>query len=49
MASNRRGGGQEESIFRIPPYYYVHVLDHNDNVTKVVVGPKTYIRQDHER
>eukprot|EP00057_Strongylocentrotus_purpuratus_P018533 XP_011673007.1 PREDICTED: major vault protein-like [Strongylocentrotus purpuratus] len=48
MAS-KRGSNQDESIFRIPPYYYIHVLDHNDNVTKVVVGPKTYIRQDHER
>ncbi|XP_072164009.1 major vault protein [Diadema setosum] len=48
MSSAKRGS-QEESIFRIPPYYYIHVLDHNDNVTKVVVGPKTYIRQDHER
>lgn len=49
--ASKRGsqGSQEESIFRIPPYFYVHVLDHNDNVTKVVVGPKTYIRQDHER
>nr|XP_054749262.1 major vault protein [Lytechinus pictus]XP_054749263.1 major vault protein [Lytechinus pictus] len=47
--ASKRGSNQEESIFRIPPYYYIHVLDHNDNVTKVVVGPKTYIRQDHER
>ncbi|XP_053115786.1 major vault protein [Hemicordylus capensis] len=38
-----------ESIIRIPPYHYVHVLDQNSNVTRVEVGPKTYIRQDNER
>uniref|UniRef100_A0A8C6XEK0 Major vault protein n=1 Tax=Naja naja TaxID=35670 RepID=A0A8C6XEK0_NAJNA len=37
------------SIIRIPPYYYIHVLDQNSNVTRVEVGPKTYIRQDNER
>uniref|UniRef100_A0A8D0GZE4 Major vault protein n=1 Tax=Sphenodon punctatus TaxID=8508 RepID=A0A8D0GZE4_SPHPU len=39
----------EESIIRIPPYHYIHVLDQNSNVTRVEVGPKTYIRQDNER
>lgn len=39
----------EESIYRIPPYYYIHVLDQNTNVTKVEVGPKTFIRQDNEK
>nr|KAF6355541.1 major vault protein [Myotis myotis] len=39
----------EESIIRIPPYHYIHVLDQNSNVSRVVVGPKTYIRQDNER
>ncbi|KAJ6653405.1 hypothetical protein lerEdw1_009306, partial [Lerista edwardsae] len=38
-----------ESIIRIPPYHYIHVLDQNSNVTRVEVGPKTYIRQDNER
>ncbi|KAH0626419.1 hypothetical protein JD844_001385, partial [Phrynosoma platyrhinos] len=37
-----------ESIIRIPPYHYTHVLDQNSNVTRVEVGPKTYIRQDNE-
>lgn len=36
-------------MIRIPPYHYVHVLDLNSNVTRVEVGPHTYIRQDHER
>lgn len=38
-----------ESIIRIPPYHYIHVLDQNSNVSRVEVGPKTYIRQDNER
>lgn len=37
------------SIFRIPPYYYIHILDQNTNVTRVEIGPKTYIRQDNEK
>lgn len=39
----------EEAIIRIPPYHYIHVLDQNSNVSRVEVGPKTYIRQDNER
>ena len=37
------------SIYRIPPYYYLHVLDQNANVTRVVEGPLTFIRQDNEK
>uniref|UniRef100_A0A8B9QB92 Uncharacterized protein n=1 Tax=Apteryx owenii TaxID=8824 RepID=A0A8B9QB92_APTOW len=33
----------------ICPIEYVHVLDLNSNVTRVEVGPLTYVRQDHER
>ena len=43
------GGDEETSIFRIAPYYYVHILDQNTNVTRIEVGPKTYIRQDNEK
>uniref|UniRef100_A0A646QDD3 Major vault protein n=1 Tax=Hemiscolopendra marginata TaxID=943146 RepID=A0A646QDD3_9MYRI len=39
----------DESIFRIPPYYYIHVLDQTTNVTRVEIGPKTFIRQDNEK
>lgn len=46
MASKMK---DEESIYRIPPYYYIHVLDQNTNVTKVEFGPKTFIRQDNEK
>jgi hypothetical protein len=27
---------------------YAHILDNNTNVTKVLIGPKTIARQDHE-
>ncbi|ESN94932.1 hypothetical protein HELRODRAFT_102919 [Helobdella robusta] len=42
-------GGSSESVIRIPPYYYLHVLDQTTNVTRLEIGPKTYIRQDNER
>ena len=48
MAAPRKAGG-DDSIVRIPPYYYLHVLDQNTNVTRLEIGPKTYIRQDNER
>lgn len=40
---------ESKSIYRIPPYYFIHVLDQNSNVTKVEIGPKTFIRQDNEK
>jgi len=36
-------------VIRIKPFHYIHVLDNNTNVTRVVVGPKTFTRQDHEQ
>ncbi|XP_071093773.1 major vault protein-like [Haliotis cracherodii] len=47
MSAPRRS--VEESLYRIPPYYYIHCLDQNTNVTRLEIGPKTYIRQDNER
>lgn len=41
MADNR--------VIRLRPYNYIHVLDSNTNVTHVEVGPKTFIRKDHEQ
>ncbi|XP_069044490.1 major vault protein [Lepisosteus oculatus] len=38
-----------DSIIRIPPHHYIHVLDQNSNIARVETGPKTYIRQDNER
>eukprot|EP00742_Colponemidia_sp_Colp-10_P000733 GILJ01000796.1.p1 GENE.GILJ01000796.1~~GILJ01000796.1.p1 ORF type:complete len:866 (+),score=170.61 GILJ01000796.1:48-2600(+) len=40
---------QQPSIIRIPPHQYVHILDTNQNVTRVECGPGTFTRQDHER
>lgn len=37
------------SVIRIPPYFFIHVLDSNTNVTSVVLGPQTYTRPDHVR
>ncbi|XP_059146176.1 major vault protein-like isoform X2 [Physella acuta] len=47
MANTNRK--DDNAIFRIPPYYYIHVLDQNTNVTKIEIGPQTYIRQDNQR
>ncbi|CAF2497444.1 unnamed protein product [Rotaria sp. Silwood2] len=35
-------------VYRIPPYYYIHVLDQNTNITRLETGPKTFIKQDNE-
>ncbi|CAF0772953.1 unnamed protein product [Adineta steineri] len=35
-------------VYRIPPYHYIHVLDQNTNVTRLEIGPKTFIKQDNE-
>uniref|UniRef100_A0A0B7A640 Major vault protein n=1 Tax=Arion vulgaris TaxID=1028688 RepID=A0A0B7A640_9EUPU len=40
---------QKEAIYRIPPYYYIHVLDQNTNVSRVEEGPMTFVRQDNQR
>ncbi|CAF2070914.1 unnamed protein product [Rotaria magnacalcarata] len=37
-----------EPVYRIPPCHYIHVLDQNTNVTRLEVGPKTFIKQDNE-
>jgi major vault protein len=38
-----------DAVIRIKPYYYIHLLDNNSNVTRVEVGPATLTRQDHEK
>lgn len=40
---------KDDTLFRIPPFFYIHVLDQNTNVTRLEIGPQIYIRQDHER
>ena len=51
MASVKSGSGapKDDNLFRIPPFFYIHVLDQNTNVTRLEIGPKIYIRQDNER
>eukprot|EP00049_Salpingoeca_infusionum_P023380 m.11789 g.11789 ORF g.11789 m.11789 type:complete len:870 (+) comp5769_c0_seq1:425-3034(+) len=53
--TNATGGGDgaggndgDNSIFRLAPYHYLHVLNQTSNITRVVVGPQTFIRQDNE-
>jgi major vault protein len=35
-------------VYRIPPHHYIHVLDQNTNVSRLEIGPKTFIKQDNE-
>jgi len=42
-------GADGESVVRIKPFHYVHVHDTNSSVTRVIVGPLTFTRQEHER
>ncbi|RNA36335.1 major vault -like, partial [Brachionus plicatilis] len=37
------------SVYRIAPYQYIHVLDQNLNVTRLEIGPKTFVKQDNEK
>merc|ERR1712137_607021 len=37
------------SVFRIKPFHYIHVLDTNNGVTNVVLGPRTFTRKEHEK
>lgn len=39
----------EKNSIKIPPFYYIHVLDRNTNVTRLESGPQAFIRQDHEK
>ena len=36
-------------ILKIKPFCFIHVLDNNTNITRLEVGPKNFIKQDHER
>ena len=37
-----------KNSIKIPPFHYIHVVDRNTNVTRLEIGPQTFIRQDHE-
>jgi len=50
MGRDRDGGSDlEASVYRIHPYHYIHVLDQTSNVTRVEIGPQTFIRKDNEK
>ena len=38
----------DEKVTRIPPFEYVHVLDRNENIRRLEVGPTIFVRKDHE-
>ncbi|CAF3989067.1 unnamed protein product, partial [Rotaria sp. Silwood1] len=42
-------GSEVTGVYRILPFYYVHVLDQNTNVTRLEIGPKILVKQDHEK
>lgn len=39
----------DPTVYRMAPKTYIHVLDGTTNITRVEVGPKTFIRQDNEQ
>lgn len=39
----------EGGVHRIKPYHYIHVQDNNTGITDVIIGPKTFTRQDHQK
>lgn len=38
-----------DRVTRLPPFYYIHVIDKNRNVTHVEVGPQSFVRKDHQQ
>eukprot|EP00292_Cryptomonas_paramecium_P004510 CAMPEP_0113703268 /NCGR_PEP_ID=MMETSP0038_2-20120614/25746_1 /TAXON_ID=2898 /ORGANISM="Cryptomonas paramecium" /LENGTH=854 /DNA_ID=CAMNT_0000627673 /DNA_START=99 /DNA_END=2660 /DNA_ORIENTATION=- /assembly_acc=CAM_ASM_000170 len=38
----------QPAIIRLNPTQYAHILDNNTNVTRVLIGPRTQARQEHE-
>ena len=49
---DRDHGGDADatgSIYRLQPYSYLHVHDQTSNVTRVEIGPQTFIRKDNEK
>eukprot|EP00906_Rhabdomonas_costata_P006099 RCo008984 len=36
-------------VIRLKPNQYIHILDNNTNVTRLLTGPATFTRQDHEK
>eukprot|EP01017_Pseudomicrothorax_dubius_P016763 TRINITY_DN1896_c0_g1_i6.p1 TRINITY_DN1896_c0_g1~~TRINITY_DN1896_c0_g1_i6.p1 ORF type:complete len:800 (+),score=283.28 TRINITY_DN1896_c0_g1_i6:30-2429(+) len=47
MSQVPRAAANVNSV-RIPPFHYIHVLDKNTNVTRLEVGPLTFVRKEEE-
>lgn len=39
---------QRDTVFRLAPFSYIHVLDVTTNITRMETGPQTFIRQENE-
>ena len=37
-----------ENVIRISPQKYIHVLDNNINLTRLLIGPLIFIKKEHE-
>eukprot|EP00826_Nyctotherus_ovalis_P056628 TRINITY_DN7686_c0_g1_i1.p1 TRINITY_DN7686_c0_g1~~TRINITY_DN7686_c0_g1_i1.p1 ORF type:complete len:856 (+),score=360.74 TRINITY_DN7686_c0_g1_i1:194-2761(+) len=46
--ATRKKGHVTDSIIRIPPNKYIHVLDNNENLRRIVEGPCTFVKKEHE-
>ena len=46
--SDKRKSKESDSVIRIPPNKYIHVLDNNENIRRIVEGPTTFVRKEHE-
>jgi major vault protein len=36
------------NLVRIPPFTYIHILDNNTNITRIEIGPATYVKKENE-
>lgn len=48
IMTSRKKVHTSESIIRIPPNKYIHVLDNNANLRSIVEGPFTFVKKEHE-
>ena len=46
--SSKASVSQGGPLYRIPPFYFIHVLDQNSTVTRLEIGPQIFLRQDNE-
>eukprot|EP01015_Nassula_variabilis_P025331 TRINITY_DN493_c0_g1_i9.p1 TRINITY_DN493_c0_g1~~TRINITY_DN493_c0_g1_i9.p1 ORF type:complete len:718 (+),score=194.36 TRINITY_DN493_c0_g1_i9:218-2371(+) len=36
------------NLVRIPPFTYIHILDNNSTITRIEIGPATYVKKENE-